>query len=72
MNFFGDGTFHRKYHWHYWVIGARAVHVQWTDPNYKPETAAVFTFNDDLTVYACPQADGSPGVVGIRLELATP
>ena len=67
--FFDDGTFHPRWHWNYWIVGRRTIHVQFWDPIYKPETADVFTFDEDLTKFTCPKPDGSQRIEATRMEL---
>jgi hypothetical protein len=49
IEFFKSGKFDRRWHWSYWVVGPRLMHVQFWDPNYDPSTAVEFRFNEDLT-----------------------
>ena len=60
------------YQWHYWIVGPRTIHVQWTDSKYKPETAELFTFNEELTKFMCPNVDGSQRIEGMRMEPVAP
>lgn len=54
-----NGKFH-KWNWNYWILDERSFHVQFWDPDYKPETAVLFQMNDDRTEFyaSFPEPDG--------------
>jgi hypothetical protein len=70
VRFHANGKFHDVWHWNYWVVGPRTMHIQFWDPKYDPQKAVVATFDDDLTKFHA--SFGGHEVTGTRLEPITP
>jgi internalin A len=51
IRFHSNGKFHDVWHWNYWVVGPRTMHIQFWDAKYDPHSALVATFSDDLTTF---------------------
>ena len=67
VGWYADGTFHPKWHWSYWVIGPREIHVQFGRGAFKPAGGDRFTLDESLTRFECPHADGRRRIVGTKL-----
>lgn len=70
MFFYPNGKFHDKWKWNYWIPEPGILHVQFWDPDYKPESAVVLTFNEKRTAYSGQFKDkkGTHKLTGTRLD----
>jgi len=69
--FYENGEFH-KWKWNYWVVGPRTVHIQYGDPVYKPESAIVFSVNEDLSEVKGSFGEGKNQITITRLKPVQP
>ncbi|MCP5542413.1 MAG: protein kinase [Akkermansiaceae bacterium] len=58
IRFFPNGKFHDHWKWNYWIIGPRAIHVQYSDPVYRTNPDVVLTFSEDFLTYSGGFRDG--------------
>jgi hypothetical protein len=69
--FYENGEFHKR-KWNYWVVGPRTVHIQYGDPAYKPESAIVFSVNEDLSELKGSFGEGKNRITITRLNPLKP
>lgn len=71
FQFYADGTF-QSWKWNYWAVGLRTVHIQYWDPVYKPESAIVFSVNEDLSELKGSFGEGKNQITITRLKPLKP
>ncbi len=72
VRFETNGTFHDRWHWHYWIPSPGIMHIQFWEPNYDPATALTFQFNPEATAFTCEfkdERDRLHKITGTRLQL---